>query len=392
MRLSTRITAINGDPDADDGWGAYYKAIEMQRAGEDVTMLCIGEHDVKTAPFILDAMDASARAGNTGYALARGQQPLRAAVARRVEAATGVPTTDAHVTITTGGQAALFAAVCAATDPGDTAVIVDPHYATYPATICGPGAVLKKVKARPERGFQLDRDDLMAATKGARALLINTPNNPTGAVYDAATLAAIREACLENDLWLISDEVYDGQVHEGEHVSPRSLPGMEERTLVIGSLSKSHVMTGFRLGWIIAPPAVIDAIHGLSNATTYGVPGFIQDAATVALTTGDDYEDETAARYRRRRDKAVEALRGANKVSLSPPQGAMYVMLDIRATGLTGNEFALGLLEAEKIAVMPGESFGEAAAGHLRVALTIDDDRMVDALKRLATYAERVSK
>ena len=248
------------------------------------------------------------------------------------------------------------------------------------------------MKARPERGFQLDRDDLMAATKGARALLINTPNNPTGAVYDAATLAAIREACLENDLWLISDEVYDGQVHEGAHVSPRALPGMEERTLVIGSLSKSHVMTGFRLGWIIAPPAVIDAIHGLSNATTYGVPGFIQDAATVALTTGDDYEDETAARYRRRRDKAVEALRGANKVSLSPPQGAMYVMLDIRATGLTGNEFALGLLEAEKIAVMPGESFGEAAAGHLRVALTIDDDRMVDALKRLATYAERVSK
>ncbi|MEO1610853.1 MAG: pyridoxal phosphate-dependent aminotransferase, partial [Pseudomonadota bacterium] len=377
--------------DADDGWGAYYKAVEMLRAGENVTMLCIGEHDFKTAPFILDAMETSARGGNTGYALARGQLPLREAVARRVEAQTGVATTEANVTITTGGQAALFAAVSAAADPGEPVVIVDPHYATYPATVCGPGCALRKVKARPETGFQLDLDDLRAATKGAKALLINTPNNPTGAVYDAKTLEAIRAACIENDLWLISDEVYDGQVHEGEHVSPRTLPGMEERTMVIGSLSKSHVMTGFRLGWIVAPGEVIEGIHGLSNATTYGVPGFIQDAATVALTEGDAFEAETAAKYRARRDKAVAALRGANKVSLSPPQGAMYVMLDIRATGMSGNDFALGLLDEEKIAVMPGESFGEAAAGHLRVALTTDDDAMVDALERLAAYAERVA-
>lgn len=391
MKISNRLLSINGDPDADDGWGAYYKAIEMLRAGEQVTMLCIGEHDRKTAPFILDAMEKSARGGNTGYALARGQEPLREAIARRAEARTGVPTKAANVTVTTGGQAALFAATSAAADPGDTVVFVDPHYATYPATVCGPGCVLKKVKARPENGFQLDRDDLIAATAGAKALLINTPNNPTGAVYDAQTLEAIRAACIENDLWLISDEVYDGQVHEGQHVSPRSLPDMAERTMVIGSMSKSHVMTGFRLGWIVGPEDIIAAILGLSNATTYGVPGFIQDAATVALNEGNAEEAEVAALYLRRRNKAVEALRGANKVSLSPPQGAMYVMLDIRATGLSGAEFALRLLDEEKIAVMPGESFGEAAAGHLRVALTTDDDAMVDALKRLAAFAERVS-
>lgn len=392
MKISNRILSINGDPGADDGWSVYYRAVEKLNAGDPVTMLCIGEHDRKTAPFILDAMAASARGGNTGYAMARGQEPLRKAIAQRVVKRTGVPTVAANVTVTTGGQAALFAATSAAADPGDVVVFVDPYYATYPATVCGPGCVLKKVKARPENGFQLDGDDLMAATKGAKALMINTPHNPTGAVYDTASLEAIRAACIENDLWLVSDEVYDGQVHEGQHVSPRSLPGMADRTLVIGSMSKSHVMTGFRLGWIVGPEEVIGAILGLSNATTYGVPGFIQDAATVALTEGEAEEADVAALYLRRRNKAIEALRGANKVSVSPPQGAMYVMLDIRATGLSGEEFALRLLEEENIAIMPGESFGEAAAGHLRVALTIDDDLMVAALSRLVSFAEQVSR
>lgn len=392
MKLSNRLLAINGDPEADDGWGAYYRAVEMRRAGEAVTMLCIGEHDFPAAPFIVEAMAESARGGNTGYALARGQAGLREAIAARVARTTGVATGAHEVIVTTGGQAALYAAISAAADPGDTVAIIDPHYATYPATVCGPGCALAKVAARPARGFQLHEADLIAGTKGAKALLINTPNNPTGAVYDAGSLAAIRAACLENDLWLISDEVYDGQVHEGAHVSPRSLPDMAERTMVVGSLSKSHVMTGFRLGWLAAPSEVIEGVHGLSNATTYGVPGFIQDAATVALTEGDAFEAETAARYRRRRDLAVEALRGADKVSLSPPQGAMYVMIDVRATGLSGNDFAMSLLEAEKIAVMPGESFGAAASGHVRVALTTEDEAMADALRRLAAHAERVAR
>ena len=390
MKLSNRLLNINGDPGKDDGWGVYYRANAMRAAGEPVVMLSIGEHDMTTPGFILDEMERSARAGNTGYALVRGQAKLREAVAKRVSRSTGVETGPGGVTITTGGQAALYAGICAAADPGETVVIVDPHYATYPATVCGPGCVLKKVQARPERGFQLDRDDLLQATQGARALLVNTPHNPTGAVYNEATLEAIRDACVENDLWLISDEVYDGQVHEGAHVSPRSLPGMAERTLVVGSVSKSHVMTGSRIGWLAGPEEAIGAVIGLSNAMTYGVPGFLQDAATVALTEGDALEAEVAAKYTRRRDKAVEALRGANAVSVSPPQGGMYVMLDIRATGLSGSDFAMRLLEQEKIGVMPGESFGEAAAGHLRVALTVDDDAMVEALGRLAAFAEKV--
>ncbi|QIE54320.1 pyridoxal phosphate-dependent aminotransferase [Pikeienuella piscinae] len=391
MKLSERIIGLNGAPGESDGWGVYYRARAMIEAGETLTMLCIGEHDRKTAPFILDAMDASARGGNTGYALALGQDGLRRAVAERVEAATGVDTTAANVMITTGGQAALFATMCAALDPGDTAVIVDPYYATYPSTVRGAGGVLRTVAARPSKGFQPDASDLSAATEGARALLINTPHNPTGAVYSRATMEGIAAVCRERDLWLISDEVYSGQVHEGAHLSPRALPGMAERTLVVGSMSKSYVMTGFRIGWVIGPEDVIAAMMSLANATTYGVPGFIQDAAEIALRQGAAEEAEVAALYNRRRDRAVAALEGS-PVAVSPPDGAMYVMLDIRGTGMSGEAFAMALLERERIAVMPGESFGRAAAGHVRVALTVGDEAMAAALRRLAQFASRLAK
>ncbi|MEM7267672.1 MAG: pyridoxal phosphate-dependent aminotransferase [Pseudomonadota bacterium] len=391
MKLSNRILTLNGEPGQSDGWEAYYRARQMITAGESVTMLCIGEHDRRTAPFILDAMDGSAKGGNTGYAYIQGSLPLREAISARVTEYTGAPTTAENVMVTTGGQAALFAAMCLTLDPGDTGVIVDPHYTTYPGTVRGAGGVAKVVQARADEGFQLNADDLAEATKGAKTLLINTPNNPTGAVYTSKTLEGIAEVCKANDLWLISDEVYDSQVHEGAHLSPRGLPGMVERTIVVGSMSKSHVMTGFRLGWLIGTEAVIGAARDLSNATTYGVPGFIQDAATSALRDGDQEQGEVAALYRRRRDKAVAALSGSDAIRISPPDGAMYVMVDIRPTGLTGDEFAMRLIEAEKIAAMPGESFGEASAGHLRIALTVDDDALVDALTRLKLFAEGLS-
>lgn len=388
MKLSNRITNLNGEPGADDGWAVYYEARRMIDAGEEIIMLSIGEHDQVTAPFILDAMDASARAGNTGYAYVQGQPGLRDAVAARATATTGVATKAENITITTGGQAALFACMNVALDPGDTCCIVDPHYATYPATVRGAGGRVATVTANADNGFQLDADELMTATKGAKALLVNTPHNPTGAVYSQATLEAIAAACMANDLWLISDEVYDSQVHEGVHVSPRSLPGMAERTMVVGSMSKSHVMTGFRLGWVIADRSVILAMRDLANATTYGVPGFIQQAAETALRDGDDEQANVGARYKRRRDIAVKALDGSNVVRISPPDGAMYVMLDLRGLGVSGEAFALRLLAEEKIAVMPGESFGDVAAGFVRIALTVGDDALEDALLRLRRFAE----
>ncbi|MEO9898299.1 MAG: pyridoxal phosphate-dependent aminotransferase, partial [Paracoccaceae bacterium] len=265
---------------------------------------------------------------------------------------------------------------------------LDPYYATYPGTIRGCGAVPRRIETRAADAFQPRKDDLAAAANGAKSLLINTPNNPTGTVYSDTTLNGIAEVCQDNDLWLISDEVYDTQVWEGTHKSPRSLPRMAERTLVVGSMSKSHAMTGSRCGWVIGPEDAIAHLIDLATVTTYGVPGFIQDASVYALAQGTSFEDEVGAPFRRRRSLAQDILAGQNTVGLIPAQGAMYLMLDIRATGLSGLEFANRLLDETHIAVMPGESFGHAARGHIRVAMTVADDAFADALTRLVAFAD----
>jgi arginine:pyruvate transaminase len=390
MKLSNRITGILGD--GSDGWEVFLKARAMIKDGIDVTELTIGEHDIRTAAPILQHMHKTALAGHTGYAAVPGTDELRETVAKRVQAQSGVPTRPENVMITPGGQAALFAAHVAVCDAGDTAMYLDPFYATYPGTVRGAGAVPLAIQTRAEDAFQPRASDIEAHAAGAKSLLVNSPNNPTGTVYSRATLESTADVCRRHDLWLISDEVYDTQVWEGEHLSPRALADMAERTLVVGSMSKSHAMTGSRVGWIVGTEAVVESLINLATHTTYGVPGFIQDASTFALNQGPAFEEDIAAPFKRRREIAREIIARQNTVGLIPAQGAMYLMLDIRATDMTGQEFAYALLDAHHIAVMPGESFGEAAAGHVRVAMTIEDSAFAAALETLCGFAEGLAK
>ncbi|MEL6242936.1 MAG: pyridoxal phosphate-dependent aminotransferase [Pseudomonadota bacterium] len=387
MLVSDRIRGLTGG--GSDGWDVFYRARRMKAAGEPVTELTIGEHDIRTAAPILQEMHAQAMAGHTGYAMVAGTDKLRDTVASRVAARTGVQTTRDNVLITPGGQAALYGAHMAACNPGDTALYLDPFYATYPGTLRGVGAIPHRIETRAEDAFQPRPADIAAAASGAASLLINTPNNPTGTVYSGATLEGIAEVCRDHGLWLISDEVYDTQVWEGSHISPRSLPGMAQRTLVVGSMSKSHAMTGSRCGWIIGPSEAIAHLITLATHTTYGVPGYIQDASVYALQQGDAFEAEIAEPFRRRRALASNILRGYNSIGLIPSQGAMYLMLDIRATGMNGEAFANALLDQHRIAVMPGESFGNAAAGHVRVAMTVEDSIFATALGQLCEFADQ---
>ncbi|MDA9361824.1 pyridoxal phosphate-dependent aminotransferase [Ascidiaceihabitans sp.] len=386
MKLSQRISGLLGD--GSDGWEVFIKAREMIKGGIDVVELTIGEHDIRTAAFILQDMHKAAIGGHTGYASVPGTDALRHTVAKRVQERTGVLTGPENVLITPGGQAALFAAHMVVCDAGDIALYLDPFYATYPGTLRGVGAMPKAIQTRAEDAFQPRADDIDACAAGAKSLLINTPNNPTGTVYSLETLEGIADVCKTHDLWLISDEVYDTQVWDGEHISPRALPDMVQRTLVVGSMSKSHAMTGSRCGWVVGPAEVIESLINLATHTTYGVAGFIQDASEFALNQGPAFEEDIAAPFRRRRALGQEILEHQSTVGLIPAQGAMYMMLDIRATGMSGEAFAYALLEAHHIAVMPGESFGTAAAGHIRVAMTIEDGAFVQALETLCEFAD----
>ena len=385
MQVSQRIAGLTGG--GSDGWDVFYRARSMVAAGEAVTELTIGEHDIRTDPSILAAMNAAAVGGHTGYAMVPGVDALRDAVAARVQARTGVATARENVVITPGGQAALFAAHHAACDEGDVALYCDPYYATYPGTLRGVGAVPRAILTTPEQAFQPSFTDIAKVARGARSILVNSPNNPTGVVYDRATIEGIARACCEYDLWCISDEVYDTQVWEGEHISPRAMDGMAARTLVVGSMSKSHAMTGSRVGWVVGPEDVIAQMITLATHTTYGVPGYIQDAALFALNEGPALEDKVGAPFERRRVLAKALIEKQNVAKLVPSGGAMYLMLDLRATGLSGEDFANQLLDEHAIAVMPGESFGTAAAGHIRVAMTVDDDAFVAALGTVLEFA-----
>jgi arginine:pyruvate transaminase len=386
---SDRIrTLLGGEADA---WEVFYKARAMKAAGQPVLELTIGEHDTRTDPAILDAMHAAARAGHTGYAVVPGIAALRDRIAARLSAASGLALGRENVLVTPGGQAALFAAHHAVLDEGDTGLLIDPYYATYPGTIRAVGARPVRVAARPEDGFQPRGEDILAAARatGARSLLINSPNNPTGAVYTAETFDGIARAAAEADLWVISDEVYDTQVWHGRHLPFAARPGMAERTLTVGSMSKSHAMTGSRIGWVAGPAEAIADLVQLATHTTYGVPGYIQDAALFALDLGPEVEAAVAEPFRRRRDLVLERIGRQQVLGAVPPDGAMYAMIDVRRTGMSGSAFAEALLAERLVAVMPGESFGTAAAGHVRVALTLPDAEFAEALDRLIAFAAR---
>lgn len=381
---SSRISGIV--PSGKDGWEVHFAAMTRQQAGEDIIMLSVGDHDFDTPPETVEACVDAVRAGYHHYTQLPGLPRLRAAMAKVSTRCTGVDTALAEIIATPGGQAALYAAVQATHDPGDHAVVVAPYYATYPGTFRAAGASFTVVEAHAADGFQPRADEIEKALKpNTRSILINTPNNPTGAVYSRNCLEGIAELCIRRDLWLISDEVY-WTLGGGEHVSPRALPGMVERTLVINSMSKSHGMTGWRIGWLTAPADLVSLIINLNLVTTYGLTDFVSRAAIEALEN-DFGVEQIAATYAGRRRLFIDEMRGLNNVTVRGSEGGMYVMLDVSAIEPDCEKFAWSLLEREKIAVMPGISFGDAAAGHIRISLCQPDDVLREAAGRLRRFA-----
>ncbi|MEM9784073.1 MAG: pyridoxal phosphate-dependent aminotransferase [Pseudomonadota bacterium] len=366
----------------DDGWGIYKRARAMAAAGRTVMNLAVGEHDQPADAEIVAALVRAAETGPHGYASVIGRPSLRTAVAERLSRHGPPEINPDEVQVTMGCQAALLLAMQLVLDPGDECLLIDPYYATYPQTVRAAGGRPLVVPADAAAGFPPDPDAIARAIGPAtRALVINTPNNPSGAVYDYARLSAVAEVAKTHDLWVIADEVYDGLVHRGRHVSIRSLPGMAARTLVAGSLSKSFAMTGWRVGWLAGPRAAIARAGDFVVASTYGVPPFLQTAAELALTEGAPIEAAIAAETAARARALVEALPKDGSVTATPPSGAMYAMLDVRAAGHPAGRVAERLLDEHGVAAMPGESFGAAAVGHLRLALVAPPDDMARAVR-----------
>jgi arginine:pyruvate transaminase len=271
---------------------------------------------------------------------------------------------------------------------GDEVIVPEPFYATYPGIFAASGATPVHVPLRPERDFQLDVNEVAAAvTECTRAIVLTTPHNPTGACMPAETLAALGELCREHELWLISDEVYGSLLFGGRtHASVLAVDGAEERVAGISSLSKSHAMTGWRTGWAVVPEALVTRLVLLLDCMLFGSPPFIADAATAALRDADAATAEMRAAYESRAH-VVARLDGQAGLRCHVPQGGMFIMLDVRACGISATEFAQRLLETEGVSVLPIEAFGPSGAGHVRIALSAGEDVLAEGCSRIARFA-----
>ena len=387
MRPSQLTHRIAGE--GSDAWITHDRAVQRLSRGEDVILLSIGDPDFDTPVAIRDAATRALATHRTHYAPIGGEPRLREAIAVTSSAAMGGPVHPDQVVVYPGAQAALYALAQCLFDPGDEVITPEPTYVTYQPVIASTGATMRPVPLRPERHFHLDPEDLARAiTPRTRAVMLNFPHNPTGATLTAEAAAAVADLVTRHDLVLISDEVYAALAYGAPHRSPASLPGMAERTAVVSSLSKSHAMTGWRCGWSITPASLIPHLQNLARAMYFGVAQFIQDAAAVALTTGGEELAAIRSAYARRARRLVTVLQEAPSLSVRMPEAGMYLFVDVRGTGLDGKAFAARLLDATGVAVTPGEGFGPSGAGHVRITLGTEDERLVEAGRRIVTFCE----
>jgi arginine:pyruvate transaminase len=387
LRFATRVQSLGGARAG--AWDIHRLASDRQAAGEDIIVLSIGEADFETPPPIVEAAVQGLRSGRTRYTGAAGVAAFRDVVARHHTALTGQIVTVDNVVIEPGAQCGLFAACLVCCDPGSEVIVAEPAYVTYEAVIGASGAIPVYVPMRLDDGFRLDPTDVAAAvTPRSRAILLNTPHNPTGAVISQADMAAIGEIARSHDLWIIADEVYAQLIYEGKHISPWALPELKARTLSISSLSKSHAMTGWRLGWVVAPRQVATHLAELSIAMLYGLPAFLQDAGGFALMNDLAEVAEMKGAYRARRDCLYAALKAASGLVCHRPPSGMFVMADIRATGLTGDAFAQRLLDDYGVSVLSGDAFGSSTQGFVRISLAEPDARLAEAARRIAAFTK----
>lgn len=377
-----------------EGWQVHTQATKAAAAGEDVVFLSVGDPDFSTPDGITDRAIEALDGGDTHYTQVAGRPALRIAVASYVSRLTGVEYTRDNVTATAGTQNALFSASLCLLTAGDEVIIPDPAYLTYEASLRICGATLVPVDLT--EAFRLDPATIAAAiTPRTKAIMVNSPANPTGVVATQEELAAIAEMAIEHDLWVISDEVYAELVFSELDVSTEpltvhhsiaALPGMAERTVVLGALSKSHAMTGWRLGWAVGPAELMLHMENLMLSMNYGLPGFIQEAGVVAIE--NHAADVVSMReiYRRRRDLTTFMLDDAPGLELLVPEGGMFVLADVRGTGFTSAQFSQTLFDEQRVSVLDAANFGDRGDGWVRISFTIDDVRLAEGCRRIVDF------
>jgi aspartate/methionine/tyrosine aminotransferase len=356
------------------------RAFAIERAGGKVLHLEIGEPDFPPPPAAVEACAAALREGETRYTDSRGLFELREAIAADLARRFAVKVDPERVIVTSGTSPAMLLVFSLLVDPGDEVVIGTPHYPCYPSFVRACGGVPVFVPTDPARGYPLDPDAVRAAvTPRTRAIVVGSPANPTGAVQSAATLRAIAALGVP----LVSDEIYDGLVYGDARVT--SALAVSDDAYVLDGFSKRYAMTGFRLGWLVAPPERVRPLQILSQNLFISANRFVQRAGIAALAHGGETVRAMRDAYARRRDRMVTGLRALGFGVPHVPDGAFYVFADARAFARDSRALAFDLLERAHVGTTPGVDFGAAGEGWLRFSYAASDATIEEALARLAS-------
>ena len=379
-RIASRISQLHGE----GALAVFSRAKELERQGRSIIHLELGEPDFHAAAPIVDAVRAAVAAGRDRYCSTRGVAALREAIAEYLKRTRRLAVASEQVLVAPGCKMALSLAMMALIEPGDEVLYPDPGFPVYPSFARGLGAKAVPFSLDEKNKFQPDLHEIAAKiTPRTTTIIFNSPNNPTGTVFSEATLQKIAELAAKHDLWIISDEVYARILFSGEYTSVWSLPGMVERTVIIDGFSKSFAMTGWRLGYAVAPTRVIDAMDLLVLNTFTCTAEFTQIAAIEALRDSTNAVEAMVLEYRKRRDLFVTGLNRISGFRCLPPDGAFYAWVNIEDTGLSAEELQKLLLEEAGVAGIAGAAFGSGGGKYLRFSLVSARNLLEEALERV---------
>ena len=369
------------------------KARALEAKGRDIVHLEIGEPDFDTPPSIVAAGVAALERGETHYTPSAGVVELREAIAEYLRARRNVKVDPSQVIVTPGAKPIMFYALLAILDEGDEAIYPDPGFPIYSSMIDFAGARGVPLALREERAFQPDLDELgRLVNSRTKLIILNSPNNPTGAVLSREALAEIARIAREQDLWVLTDEIYGELVYEGEHRSIALEDGMAERTILLDGFSKTFAMTGWRLGYGVFPRPLVDPVTKLVTNSVSCTATFVQRAGTAALAARPPEVDRMIGEFRRRRDAVVKGLSAVTGISCRSPQGAFYVFPNVSRLGLRSSaDVADRLLNEAGVATLAGTCFGAAGEGYLRLSYANSLANLEKAVSRIADWSSRLA-
>jgi aspartate/methionine/tyrosine aminotransferase len=377
-RIASRVSQLHGE----GALAVYSRAKELERAGRSIIHLELGEPDFHPAAPVVDALRNAVAAGRDRYCPTRGVPALREGIADYLKRTRRLNVAAEQVLVAPGCKMAL--AMMALIEPGDEVLYPDPGFPIYPSFTRGLGAAAVPFGLEEKNQFQPDLAEIAAKiTPRTSVLIFNSPNNPTGTVFSATALEKLAALARKHDFWILSDEIYARILFAGQYQSIWSLPGMAERTVIIDGFSKSFAMTGWRLGYAVAPVHVIDAMDLLVLNTFTCAAEFTQVAAIEALRDSTGAVDAMVEEYRKRRDLFVAGLNRISGFRCQPPQGAFYAWVNIEETGLSADEVQKILLEEAGVAGIDGAAFGPGGRNYLRFSLVSARNLLEEALERM---------